>query len=89
MAPRPRALFNTLDMMFPLGLVEHPGELVAASQMRRGLRHLVQSTSHALGDNGHEGNSPECGIYRKFDVESSQATVSTGCATCLGVGVPN
>ena len=57
--------------MFPLGLVEHPGELVAASQMRRGLRHLVQVTSHAHRNIDHEGNSPENGIGRKFDVESA------------------
>ena len=69
-------------------LVERPREFVAVSQMPRGCAICLKSTSHALRDNDHEGNSPENGIYRKFGVESSQTTMSAGCATCLqGRGV--
>jgi hypothetical protein len=67
--------------MFPLGLVERPGELVAASQMRRGLRLWFKSTSHARRNNDHEGNSPENGIGRKFDVESAGRVTSEQTTT--------
>ena len=46
----------------------------------------LKSTSHAHRDNDHEGNSLESGIHRKYDVESSQTTVSAGYATCLSAG---
>ena len=38
--------------------------------MPRGCAICLKSTSHAHRDNDHEGNSPENGIYRKFDVEA-------------------
>ena len=54
--------------------------------MPRACAICFKSMSHAHRDNDHEGNSPENGIYRKFDVEF-QATMSAGCATCLRAGL--
>jgi len=51
-------------------LVERPHEFVAVSQMPSGCATCLKSTSHAHRDNDHEGNSPENGICRKFNVEA-------------------